>query len=93
MWKRSRLHNGDRVKVSDTMFVTTGKRLIKAVYETETKHGILLNLLFEPGPFTEEPTWSYKNFVSWASIHCGDAKLQTENGETIRAERFFERRY
>ena len=90
MWKKSKLHKGDRVKVPANLFVTnSNSRLVRAEYEDETSQGILLKCMFEPGPCTTEPTWFYRTFVSWASIFCGDIKLQTEKGESVIAERFF----
>lgn len=89
-WKRSNLSKGARVKIQEDLLVThNGKRFIKASYEGETKYGLILRFFFEPGPCTDDTKWWYDTFISWPSLYCGDVKLQTETGKTIRAERLF----
>lgn len=86
-WARSGLRKGDRVRIPEDMLVSgSPKRFIKAEYEGETSQGIMLRLYFEAGIMTEDSEWSYRTFISLASIHCGNIKLKDVLGHDIKAK-------
>ena len=87
-WTKSKLCYGSEVKIQSSLLVSGYvENFIKAVYEGETKHGIMLRFFFESGFASEEPTWDYAYFVSWPSIYCGHVKLMDMHGNYITAKR------
>ena len=87
-WKRSNLKYGDEVKLPDSVFVCSGKRLLSSRYIGETTAGLLIELSFLP-PYESEEIDSYifRTFINWPSIYCGALKLYDGQGKEIKAVR------
>lgn len=86
-WKSSKLSVGQRVIISPNL-LTTGKssNLIRSEYEGETEYGLIIHLYFRQGLMSHDSAPSYRMFVSWADLYCGDVKLKDSDGNNIRAE-------
>lgn len=86
MWKKSGLKKGELIRIPDSILISGyTEHFIRAEYVGETKHGIMLELFFKAGFSSEEPTWSYKYFVNWTSVYCGNIKLKSFSGHDVVA--------
>lgn len=86
------IYIGEEVRLPDKCFVTSDRsRLISTRCIAHTKTGLLFESKFQPAWGTEEPDkWHYKQFVSYASIYCGDVHIIRRDGTQVKASRTVE---
>jgi hypothetical protein len=86
------IYLGEEVRLPEKLFVTLNRsRLISTRCIGRTKTGLLFESYFQPAFGTEEPDrWKYKQFITYASIYCGDIHIIRRDGTQVKALRTVE---
>ena len=89
------IYLGEEVRLPEKCFVSFNRsRLISTRCIGRTKTGLLFESYFQPAFGTEEPDkWNYKQFISYASIYCGDIHIMRRDGTQVKATRAVEELY
>lgn len=91
-WKRCYMLKDEEITVPMSLLIEPEKakeRFVSAKYLGDFPNGILIELSFRKG-FGAKYANSYRMFINWQSIWCGNMKIKDSFGNDLRAERVTE---